>query len=166
MAVRHAIMQVNYYVRIRTVFEDDAEELTDSSSAPPLDPALRSRHPCRLPAWRARCCCAPSCLNFRQTRQFSIRRSRISVNSIRISVVIRATQIVSALRAHQLAVMAREQMAAIRADLLVCTAAKSPSGVLASCSTWLTRPELSLRKFSAAKSGSRAAGRSGSMPRD
>jgi len=31
MAVRHAIMQVNYYVRIRTVFEDDAEALTVSS---------------------------------------------------------------------------------------------------------------------------------------
>jgi A/G-specific adenine glycosylase len=28
MIVRHAIMQVNYYVRIRTVFEDDAEALT------------------------------------------------------------------------------------------------------------------------------------------
>jgi A/G-specific adenine glycosylase len=28
MALRHAIMQVNYYVRIRTVFEEDAEELT------------------------------------------------------------------------------------------------------------------------------------------
>ena len=28
MTVRHAIMQVNYYVRIRTVFEDDAAELT------------------------------------------------------------------------------------------------------------------------------------------
>jgi hypothetical protein len=28
MAVRHAIMQVNYYVRIRTVFEEDAETLT------------------------------------------------------------------------------------------------------------------------------------------
>ena len=28
MAVRHAIMQVNYYVRIRTVFEDDVESLT------------------------------------------------------------------------------------------------------------------------------------------
>jgi len=28
MTVRHAIMQVNYYVRIRTVFEDDAESLT------------------------------------------------------------------------------------------------------------------------------------------
>ena len=28
MAVRHAIMQVNYYVRIRTVYEDDAEALT------------------------------------------------------------------------------------------------------------------------------------------
>jgi A/G-specific adenine glycosylase len=28
MAVRHAIMQVNYYVRIRTVFEEDAEALT------------------------------------------------------------------------------------------------------------------------------------------
>jgi A/G-specific adenine glycosylase len=27
MTVRHAIMQVNYYVRIRTVFEDDAESL-------------------------------------------------------------------------------------------------------------------------------------------
>jgi A/G-specific adenine glycosylase len=27
LAVRHAIMQVNYYVRIRTVFEDDAEAL-------------------------------------------------------------------------------------------------------------------------------------------
>jgi A/G-specific adenine glycosylase len=27
MAVRHAIMQINYYVRIRTVFEDDAEAL-------------------------------------------------------------------------------------------------------------------------------------------
>jgi len=28
MAVRHAIMQVNYYVRIRTVFEDDADAMT------------------------------------------------------------------------------------------------------------------------------------------
>ena len=28
MSVRHAIMQVNYYVRIRTVFEDDVEALT------------------------------------------------------------------------------------------------------------------------------------------
>jgi A/G-specific adenine glycosylase len=28
MTVRHAIMQVNYYVRVRTVFEDDAEQLT------------------------------------------------------------------------------------------------------------------------------------------
>jgi A/G-specific adenine glycosylase len=28
MTVRHAIMQVNYYVRIRTVFEDDAEGMT------------------------------------------------------------------------------------------------------------------------------------------
>ena len=28
MVVRHAIMQVNYYVRIRTVFEDDMEALT------------------------------------------------------------------------------------------------------------------------------------------
>jgi A/G-specific adenine glycosylase len=32
MSVRHAIMQVNYYVRIRTVFEDDAEQLTVPSS--------------------------------------------------------------------------------------------------------------------------------------
>jgi A/G-specific adenine glycosylase len=28
MTLRHAIMQINYYVRIRTVFEDDAEALT------------------------------------------------------------------------------------------------------------------------------------------
>jgi A/G-specific adenine glycosylase len=28
LTVRHAIMQVNYYVRIRTVFEDDAEAIT------------------------------------------------------------------------------------------------------------------------------------------
>jgi hypothetical protein len=28
MTVRHAIMQVNYYVRIRTVFEDDAAAMT------------------------------------------------------------------------------------------------------------------------------------------
>jgi hypothetical protein len=28
MIVRHAIMQVNYYVRVRTVFEDDVETLT------------------------------------------------------------------------------------------------------------------------------------------
>jgi hypothetical protein len=28
MSLRHAIMQVNYYVRIRTVFEDDVDELT------------------------------------------------------------------------------------------------------------------------------------------
>ncbi|MGC9225201.1 MAG: A/G-specific adenine glycosylase [Terracidiphilus sp.] len=28
MTLRHAIMQVNYYVRIRTVFEDDVEEMT------------------------------------------------------------------------------------------------------------------------------------------
>lgn len=31
MAVRHAIMQVNYYVRIRTVFEDDIEGLVVAS---------------------------------------------------------------------------------------------------------------------------------------
>jgi hypothetical protein len=30
MTVRHAIMQVNYYVRIRTVFEDDAEAMMGS----------------------------------------------------------------------------------------------------------------------------------------
>jgi len=30
MTVRHAIMQVNYYVRIRTVFEDDVEAMTVS----------------------------------------------------------------------------------------------------------------------------------------
>jgi hypothetical protein len=29
MTVRHAIMQVNYYVRIRTVFEDDIEAMTE-----------------------------------------------------------------------------------------------------------------------------------------
>jgi A/G-specific adenine glycosylase len=28
MTVRHAIMQVNYYVRIRTVFEDDVDSIT------------------------------------------------------------------------------------------------------------------------------------------
>jgi hypothetical protein len=28
LTVRHAIMQVNYYVRIRTVFEDDADAMT------------------------------------------------------------------------------------------------------------------------------------------
>jgi A/G-specific adenine glycosylase len=28
MTVRHAIMQVNYYVRVRTVFEDDMESMT------------------------------------------------------------------------------------------------------------------------------------------
>ena len=28
MTVRHAIMQVNYYVRIRTLFEDDVDALT------------------------------------------------------------------------------------------------------------------------------------------
>ena len=31
MTLRHAIMQVNYYVRIRTVFEDDAQALTVSA---------------------------------------------------------------------------------------------------------------------------------------
>jgi A/G-specific adenine glycosylase len=31
MTVRHAIMQVNYYVRIRTVFEDDVESMTVES---------------------------------------------------------------------------------------------------------------------------------------
>jgi A/G-specific adenine glycosylase len=31
MTVRHAIMQVNYYVRIRTVFEDDIESMTVAS---------------------------------------------------------------------------------------------------------------------------------------
>jgi hypothetical protein len=30
MTVRHAIMQVNYYVRVRTVFEDDVESITVS----------------------------------------------------------------------------------------------------------------------------------------
>jgi len=29
MTVRHAIMQVNYYVRVRTVFEDDVEAMTE-----------------------------------------------------------------------------------------------------------------------------------------
>ena len=33
MTLRHAIMQVNYYVRIRTVFEDDAEELLPPGGA-------------------------------------------------------------------------------------------------------------------------------------
>lgn len=33
MALRHAIMQVNYYVRIRTVFEEDAEVLTVPSES-------------------------------------------------------------------------------------------------------------------------------------
>jgi A/G-specific adenine glycosylase len=33
MTVRHAIMHVNYYVRIRTVFEDDAEALTVAGGA-------------------------------------------------------------------------------------------------------------------------------------
>jgi len=28
MTVRHAIMQVNYYVRVRTVFEDDVNSMT------------------------------------------------------------------------------------------------------------------------------------------
>jgi len=28
MTVRHSIMQVNYYVRIRVVFEDDIEKMT------------------------------------------------------------------------------------------------------------------------------------------
>jgi hypothetical protein len=28
LTVRHAIMQVNYYVRIRTVFEDDVDAMT------------------------------------------------------------------------------------------------------------------------------------------
>ncbi len=28
MTLRHAIMQVNYYVRVRTVFEDDIESMT------------------------------------------------------------------------------------------------------------------------------------------
>jgi hypothetical protein len=28
MILRHAIMQVNYYVRIRTVFEDDIDAMT------------------------------------------------------------------------------------------------------------------------------------------
>ena len=28
MTLRHAIMQVNYYVRIRTVFEDDVQTMT------------------------------------------------------------------------------------------------------------------------------------------
>jgi len=31
LTVRHAIMQVNYYVRIRTVFEDDVEAMTVAS---------------------------------------------------------------------------------------------------------------------------------------
>ena len=33
MTVRHAIMQVNYYVRIRTVFEDDVDAITLNSGA-------------------------------------------------------------------------------------------------------------------------------------
>jgi hypothetical protein len=33
MTVRHAIMQVNYYVRIRTVFEDDAEKMIATGGA-------------------------------------------------------------------------------------------------------------------------------------
>jgi A/G-specific adenine glycosylase len=44
MTVRHAIMQVNYYVRIRAVFEDDAEALTVSGGERrwvPLNEAAR-----------------------------------------------------------------------------------------------------------------------------
>ena len=37
MTVRHAIMQVNYYVRIRTVFEDDVEAMTHARRRAPLD---------------------------------------------------------------------------------------------------------------------------------
>jgi A/G-specific adenine glycosylase len=33
MTLRHAIMQVNYYVRIRTVFEEDVEKLALHSKA-------------------------------------------------------------------------------------------------------------------------------------
>jgi hypothetical protein len=42
MTVRHAIMQINYYVRIRTVAEDDVDALTVSSGRRrwvPLDEA-------------------------------------------------------------------------------------------------------------------------------
>ncbi len=33
MSVRHAIMQVNYYVRIRSVYEDEVESLTVAGGA-------------------------------------------------------------------------------------------------------------------------------------
>ena len=39
MTVRHAIMQVNYYVRIRTVFEDDVEAMTVAGRRAPLGSA-------------------------------------------------------------------------------------------------------------------------------
>jgi A/G-specific adenine glycosylase len=44
MTVRHAIMQVNYYVRIRTVFEDDVDAMTVAGGERrwvPLSGALR-----------------------------------------------------------------------------------------------------------------------------
>ena len=42
MTVRHAIMQVNYYVRIRTVFEDDIEGDDGRGRGAPLGAAARS----------------------------------------------------------------------------------------------------------------------------
>ena len=50
MTVRHAIMQVNYYVRIRTVFEDDVEAMTAAWRRAPLGSAGRGR---RHGAYRA-----------------------------------------------------------------------------------------------------------------
>ena len=50
MTVRHAIMQVNYYVRIRTVFEDDIDAMTVAGGATPLGSVGRS---CRNGAYRA-----------------------------------------------------------------------------------------------------------------
>ena len=43
MTVRHAIMQVNYYVRVRTVFEDDVEALTVRRRRAPLGSAGNGR---------------------------------------------------------------------------------------------------------------------------
>ena len=54
MTIRHAIMQVNYYVRIRTVFEDDMEA-SDRSVASGAGFRSARRRPWRLPGWRARC---------------------------------------------------------------------------------------------------------------
>ncbi len=76
MTVRHAIMQVNYYVRIRTVFEDEVEAMTVAWRRAALGSARARLAKWRSPAWRAKCSRVLICCP-RQALEDHCSRSRI-----------------------------------------------------------------------------------------